>query len=41
MFFNTQKYIGKKIGDYTVEMLLGEGRYGICFLAKKTTKKKL
>ncbi len=41
MLFNTQKYIGKKIGDYIVEMLLGEGRYGICFLAKKNDQEKV
>lgn len=34
MFFSgSQKYCGTKIDAYTIERPLGEGRYGICFLA--------
>jgi serine/threonine-protein kinase len=32
--FDTKKYIGKKFGGYTIEKTLGEGRYGMCFLAR-------
>lgn len=28
------KYEGKKVCQYTIDRLLGEGRYGLCFLAR-------
>ena len=27
------KYAGKQVGRYTIETPIGEGRYGVCFLA--------
>jgi len=33
-FFTAQRYLGKRFGEYTVEAIIGEGRYGLCFLAK-------
>jgi serine/threonine protein kinase len=30
----TKKYYGKKLGNYKIEETAGEGRYGICFLAR-------
>lgn len=37
MLFNgNKKYAGRKIDKYTIEMPLGEGRYGLCFLAKNS-----
>lgn len=41
MFFYKKIYLGKKIDDYTLEKLLGEGRYGICFLAKRNNNEKV
>lgn len=32
--YNTIRYSGKKFGVYTIEKLIGEGRYGVCFLAR-------
>ncbi len=32
-FKNSKKYSGKKIDSYTIDSLIGEGRYGVCFLA--------
>ncbi|OJU08023.1 MAG: serine/threonine protein kinase [Clostridiales bacterium 43-6] len=29
-----KNYIGKQYGDYTLLKLIGEGRYGLCFLAQ-------
>lgn len=28
------KYAGKRVGQYTIDGLLGAGRYGLCFLAR-------
>ncbi|WP_027625691.1 protein kinase family protein [Clostridium lundense] len=28
------KYVGKQFGRYTIEKPIGEGKYGLCFLAK-------
>lgn len=28
------RYAGKRVGQYTIDRLLGEGKYGLCFLAK-------
>lgn len=36
-YFSSKKYHGQKLGDYTIEELVGEGRYGLCFLAKSDT----
>jgi serine/threonine protein kinase len=33
IFFNSKKYHGKKYGKYTILQSVGEGRYGMCFLA--------
>ena len=33
MFFNTKKYCGKEYGKFTIIKSVGEGRYGMCFLA--------
>ena len=41
MFFYKKIYLGKKIDDYTLEKLLGEGRNGICFLAKRNNNEKV
>lgn len=30
----TTKYIGKQVGGYTIEAPAGEGRYGLCFVAR-------
>ena len=35
-FFNSKKYIGKQYGQYTITGAVGEGRYGMCFLAHST-----
>lgn len=32
--FASKKYIGRRVGGYTIEKTLGEGRYGMCFLAR-------
>lgn len=32
-FFSTKIYRGQRIGNYIIEGLVGEGRYGQCFLA--------
>ncbi|MBU3185035.1 protein kinase family protein [Clostridium estertheticum] len=29
-----KKYFGKQVGKYIIEKPIGEGRYGVCFLAK-------
>lgn len=31
--FSAKKYQGQKLGNYTIEELVGEGRYGMCFFA--------
>lgn len=33
MFLNSKKYCGKQFGMYTIIKSVGEGRYGMCFLA--------
>lgn len=35
-FTNLKKYIGKQYGQYTITGAVGEGRYGMCFLAHST-----
>jgi serine/threonine protein kinase len=32
-FFVSRKYRGQRLGNYVIEELVGEGRYGLCFLA--------
>jgi serine/threonine-protein kinase len=40
MFFNkTNRFCGKQIGDYKIVECIGEGRYGICFLAHTNGEK--
>lgn len=34
-FYWNLKYAGKKVGQYTIDRFLGEGRYGLCFLARQ------
>ncbi|MEI7884911.1 MAG: protein kinase family protein [Clostridia bacterium] len=34
LFLTSQKYAGKKYGEYTIVKSVGEGRYGMCFLAQ-------
>ena len=36
MFFISKKYFGKQYGEYIIEKSVGEGRYGMCFLAHST-----
>lgn len=33
LFFNSKKYCGKQYGKYNIIKFVGEGRYGMCFLA--------
>lgn len=33
-FLRTIRYGGKKLGEYTIEAVVGEGRFGLCFLAQ-------
>lgn len=38
MFFNKKlNYVGKQVDGYTISALIGQGRYGICFLASSNT----
>jgi len=37
--FRNLKYRGKKYGEYTIEEIAGEGRYGMCFHAKNDLQK--
>jgi serine/threonine protein kinase len=37
LFSPSNYYIGKQIGTYTIEKLIGEGRYSRCFLARSIT----
>lgn len=39
--YKTIKYVGKQFGRYTIEMLIGEGRYGLCFLEKSDMGQKV
>lgn len=32
-FFSAKKYYDQRIGNYTIRELVGEGRYGMCFIA--------
>ncbi len=36
LFTSLKKYIGKQYGQYTITGAVGEGRYGMCFLAHST-----
>ena len=40
-FFSAKKYNGQKLGNYTIMELVGEGRYGMCFLARTNTGQKV
>ncbi|MDT8717013.1 protein kinase family protein [Clostridium sp. 19966] len=40
-FCKTLKYSGKVVGTYTIEEPIGEGRYGLCFLARSNTGEKV
>lgn len=33
-YFCEKKYCGQRFGEYTIDKIVGEGRYGLCFLAK-------
>jgi len=37
LFDKKSRYIGKQFGSYTISALIGQGRYGICFLALSET----
>lgn len=39
--YQTIKYTGKRYGRYTIERPIGEGRYGLCFLAKSDLGQKV
>lgn len=39
--YKTIKYAGKQFGRYTIETPIGEGRYGLCFLAKTDMGRKV
>ena len=39
--FKTKKYVGKQLGRYEIETPIGEGRYGICFLARSDSAQKV
>lgn len=34
LFFSAIRYSGKQVGRYILERPIGEGRYGVCFLAR-------
>ncbi|MBU3099554.1 MULTISPECIES: protein kinase family protein [Clostridium] len=36
-----KKYFGKQVGKYIIEKPIGEGKYGVCFLAKTDTYDKV
>jgi len=40
-FYWTFKYAGKQFGQYMIDRLLGEGRYGLCFLARSQNGNKV
>lgn len=40
-FYWNLKYSGKQLGPYTIDRLLGEGRYALCFLAKSENGNKV
>jgi len=40
-FYKTVKYSGKVVGKYTIESPIGEGRFGLCFLARSDMGKKV
>lgn len=39
--YKTTKYSGKQIGRYTIETPIGEGRYGLCFIARSDIGQKV
>lgn len=39
--YRSIKYSGKKCGDYIIEKPVGEGRYGLCFLARRNDGEKV
>jgi len=40
-FYSSKKYSGKRFGEYIIERPIGEGRYGLCFLAKSDIGEKV
>lgn len=40
-YFFKRKYRGKKIGEYTIEDVAGQGRFAVCFLARNAGGKKV
>lgn len=41
MLYIKIKYAGKQFGRYTIERFIGEGRYGLCFIARSDIGKKV
>jgi serine/threonine protein kinase len=39
--YKTKRYVGKQFGRYTIETSIGEGRYGLCFLASSDMGQKV
>jgi len=39
--YKTKKYLGRQIGKYCVEAPAGQGRYGLCFIARSDQGKKV
>lgn len=39
--FNKTKYVGRNFDRYTIEALIGEGKYGICYIAKSDIGQKV
>lgn len=39
--YKTREYSGKQVGRYTIETSIGEGRYGLCFLARSNLGEKV
>ncbi|MGE5628444.1 MAG: protein kinase family protein [Solirubrobacterales bacterium] len=40
-FFKRKKYAGLKVGKYTIDQFIGEGRYGLCFTANSLEGEKV
>lgn len=40
-FCSSLKYSGKRVGKYIIERPIGEGRYGLCFLARADMEEKV
>jgi len=40
-FYSAQRYSGKRFGKYIIERPIGEGRYGLCFLASSDIGEKV